>query len=277
MIREQDQLNEEALESAFKNIEIFKMMLESSKINIREHNYVIDWAAASGNSALLKYLLFLGMDPSTNKCIVEAAKGGNVEVVEILLSDGRANPLAWNNAALDIACKDFRVNMIEAFMKDPRVISNLPACYQVLQWACEGGTLSLVEQVIKNSTVDINKPLTSGNISLHLAAVKDHVEVMAALLRAGADKFAKNDWDITPIDIANTRKNRCIGLFEPFIWTPKTHSQLPPYFKKQIKCLMMLAYKQPTTGQPKYPNQHLYKLPKDMLFYLFTTITTWWY
>jgi hypothetical protein len=49
------------------------------------------------------------------------------------------------------------------------------------------------------------------------------------------------------------------------VWTPSTHFLFPLKFRQLVKAVLMLGAKR-QDGTPYYPQAHLYKLPKEVLF-----------
>ena len=67
--------------------------------------------------------------------------------------------------------------------------------------------MEVVEKLIQAGG-DVNEQNESGRTSLHLASMNGHVEVITALLAAGADKTIKTTWldgGKTPYDVAKNQ------------------------------------------------------------------------
>ena len=59
--------------------------------------------------------------------------------------------------------------------------------------------------------VDVNASEGDGATALHWAVVRDDVELVERLLRAGADVNAANDYGVTPVSLACTNGKRDRG------------------------------------------------------------------
>ena len=64
--------------------------------------------------------------------------------------------------------------------------------------------MEVVEKLIQAGG-DVNEQNESGRTSLHLASMNGHVEVITALLAAGADKTTKDKWGKTPHDVVKNK------------------------------------------------------------------------
>lgn len=74
-----------------------------------------------------------------------------------------------------------------------------------LHWAARDGKLNTVEYFIKNKEekrVDVNKADKDGKTALHVAIDRRHVEVVRALIAAGADVNTTNKYGYTPLHSA---------------------------------------------------------------------------
>jgi hypothetical protein len=114
--------------------------LQNGATNVNlNHNEPIQRACQRGDIPIIKELLKQpGVDPAENTaeglrykkdekhpCIRRAAKDGKLEVVEILLKDGRSDPSYRNNFALSAALSNGDVEMVRFLLNDKRVIDNI--------------------------------------------------------------------------------------------------------------------------------------------------------
>jgi len=67
--------------------------------------------------------------------------------------------------------------------------------------------------------------------------------------------------------------NLGLEFFAITSWTTETHHFFPMRFQKFVKTVLMLSLIHPSTGQPRYLEPLLWKLPKDILLYIIYMIS----
>jgi len=68
------------------------------------------------------------------------------------------------------------------------------------------------------------------------------------------------------------REGSIIGWIDTRIlpsWNPSNHHLFPSIFKDEVKLLLILSLIDPIKRTPKHPSCLFYKLPRDLLYYLF--------
>lgn len=80
------------------------------------------------------------------------------------------------------------------------------------------GNYQAVENLLKSTPLDINQQDTNGNTPLHIATIKNNLQIVQLLLKYGA-KNIPNHQSYSPTDIAANFPNRQIWsiLTEPWI------------------------------------------------------------
>lgn len=60
------------------------------------------------------------------------------------------------------------------------------------------------------------------------------------------------------------------GSFAATVWNPQTHKFFSPKLRKRIFCILVMYSSRDSRGYVKYPQSQFYKLPKEILYYIFT-------
>ncbi|MDD3170996.1 MAG: ankyrin repeat domain-containing protein [Bacilli bacterium] len=164
----------------FRNSEVVERLLfERARVNARNKKGVspLHIASSNGKEEILNSLLDHGAklniaDQNGMKPIHYAVKSGKKSVIRSLL----------NNGASLVEVDDRKNN--------------------VLHHACEAGNDDLVIYILRHMMVIDSKNIY-GETPLHLAAKNCSINGLKALIAAGYEIEAKNDNDLTPIDVAH--------------------------------------------------------------------------
>jgi hypothetical protein len=111
-----------------------------------------------------------------------ACNNGKVEVVKLLIEDGRADVNKVNNdgnAPLHVVCNDWNMKV------------------------------KIVKMLLEDARVDVNRVnKVDGNTPLHAACRNENVPIIELLVKHGANPFIKNKLNDSPFDVApNTTKH----------------------------------------------------------------------
>ncbi|XP_026826885.1 nuclear factor NF-kappa-B p110 subunit isoform X2 [Ooceraea biroi] len=120
--------------------------------------------------------------------------------VDVLLSEKKTNieahtDLGWT--PLQLAAEAGSYHAMRSLIEAGAEVNNTEMSYgrTALHIAVEGGHRDIVEFLLKNTIIDVNKKNFSGNTALHNAVVTQGAkakEICALLLKYGADPYIKN-------------------------------------------------------------------------------------
>ncbi|KAI8498787.1 positive regulation of extrinsic apoptotic signaling pathway via death domain receptors protein [Branchiostoma belcheri] len=166
-------------------------------------------AAAEGDEKKVQQLLRRGVDvnciepllSSGNTPLHEAAYGGHVGVVELLLNAGAQvdSRDGLKNTPLHEAAEGGHVGVAKLLLKAGAQVDSRDGLKNTpLHKAAEGGHVGVAKLLLKaGAQVDSTGPLK--NKPLHKAASKGHVGVADLLLQSGAQVDSRNKVDNTPL------------------------------------------------------------------------------
>ncbi|XP_045163299.2 E3 ubiquitin-protein ligase mib1-like isoform X1 [Mercenaria mercenaria] len=100
--------------------------------------------------------------------------------------------------------------LIDAIFKSPRpdfTVSNGKG-FNVLQWAALKDCRRAAEIIISNKSSVIDLKMPEGFTALHICAANDHVEIASGLLKAGANKDARDGSGRTPLIVAVSQSHK---------------------------------------------------------------------
>lgn len=109
----------------------------------------------------------------------EAAYFGRVEVVRVLLEDGRADPAADGSVALRWAARDGHVDIVSLLLEDKRS-DPMAGESSAVEWAADRGSAEAVRILLRDARVD---PTVRDNRAVFLAACFGQVEIVRVLLQ----------------------------------------------------------------------------------------------
>ena len=134
-----------------------------------------------GDLDLLDLLLSdMNLDPSDldNYAIRIACEHGHLSVVDRLLQDSRVDPSASNNHAIRFASENGHHWVVDRLLQDSRVDPSAGDNHAIL-WASEKGHIDIVNRLLQDDRVD---PSVNNNLPLRLACLKGYLEIVKLLL-----------------------------------------------------------------------------------------------
>lgn len=176
------------------------------------HRPMIVCAAMKGNSEVIKYLLEEdNADPNIQvprynglTALMFAARKGNISSVEALLKGGALPDIQDNfgRTALTVAASEGFSNVVRALLKgdaDPDLQTQKEK-YTALIMAATLGHLNAVQELVKYANLDLQN--SKGQTALFNAVYCGHVEIVRALVQAGANVYTPNYKGWAPFRIA---------------------------------------------------------------------------
>jgi ankyrin repeat protein len=154
------------------------------------------------NVEVLEILLQNGRsDPYVNENAVfrMACHKGNIAVVNRLLQDNRVDPSADNNYAIRIASENGYVEVVDRLLQDKRVdlydVNN-----HAIRDASENGHIAVVDRLLQESTTCV-EPYTFIKTAIHCSSYRGHADIVYLLLQDKRVDFYDNinldiDWTI---------------------------------------------------------------------------------
>mgnify|MGYP001551172866 CR=1 FL=1 len=175
------------------------------------HLSAIHIACLKGNTAVLEYLVHLGMDPNmvNNKQdtpVLWAARGNHLDTVRKLIqfgadlnhqNDKGSTPLYW-------AVRYGFVEMTELLLKEGKADVHQQrklGLVSPIALAAAMGFTEIAEKLL-DAGADINLKITSGYTPLHHAAAFGNVDTVELLIKRGANINMDNDAGDSPILLA---------------------------------------------------------------------------
>lgn len=161
-----------------RHFEIVKLLLADNRVdpNARDGNILDDVCQANNTKLLLEMLADPRVDPTiSNTSLTVAAYAGFIEVVKILLKDGRMNP---NDYALKNSVGQQNIEIANMLLADPRVDLSYDNSI-ALREACLRGNTDMVRRILAYPQVD---PSAKQNKALENAIRYRNDEIGAMLL-----------------------------------------------------------------------------------------------
>lgn len=127
----------------------------------------------------VQVLLDLGFDPSMNnsRALLRACSSGNVQVVRLLLEDGRANPGSTASSSLVYSSSKGYVELVRLLLGDKRTDPRAQDSIALL-YASTFGHAEVVKLLLEDGRVDSQ---ANNNLALTRASEKGHTEVVHLL------------------------------------------------------------------------------------------------
>ncbi len=164
-------------------------------------------ASAEGHSAIVKLLVDHGADvnragPTGETALMAAASGGNEAAAAHLIDHGAGLDATDQNgfSALHFAVKNGHADLVQLLID-----KGAPVHYPddekkyapPLFLAIDNGDPAIARKLVKNGAA-VDETDSGGNTALHAAAGHANHELVAFLIREGADVHAKNDYGAEP-------------------------------------------------------------------------------
>ena len=166
----------------------------------------LHYAVTQEHAEITKALLMLGADPNISDHYGQMPLHRAVKFLEakasvdVLLSEEKINieantDLGWT--PLQLAAEAGSYYAVRSLVEAGANVNNTDMSYgrTALHIAVEGGHKDIVEFLLKNTKIDVNKRNFSGNTALHTAVVTPGTkakEICALLLKYGADPYIRN-------------------------------------------------------------------------------------
>ncbi|XP_070156251.1 nuclear factor NF-kappa-B p110 subunit isoform X2 [Polyergus mexicanus] len=166
----------------------------------------LHYAVSQEYAEITKALLILGADPNISDHYGQMPLHRAVQFseakasIDVLLSEEKINieantDLGWT--PLQLAAEAGSYYAIHSLVKAGANVNNIDMSYgrTALHIAVEGGHKDIVEFLLKNTEIDVNKRNFSGNTALHTAVVTPGMkakEICVLLLKYGANPYIRN-------------------------------------------------------------------------------------
>jgi hypothetical protein len=160
------------------------LTLEKHKEKLGDLNNLFEEAVGLNNVELLELLLQdVRADPSVknNYAIRLASCKGHLTVVDRLLQDPRVDPSANNNEAIRRASENGHLAVVNRLLQDSRVDPSVDDNYAIC-FSSEKGHLDVVDRLLQDERVD---PSANDSISIYMASVDGYLAVVDRLLQYG--------------------------------------------------------------------------------------------
>uniref|UniRef100_A0A1X7TTN2 Uncharacterized protein n=1 Tax=Amphimedon queenslandica TaxID=400682 RepID=A0A1X7TTN2_AMPQE len=202
-IQNKDGLSAFSISLIFSNYCITKMLVSVPDISLDQHAQLLDKARSGNYIKILKLLLdshpnhIHTIDDKKLHSLAVAAGVNNFDAVEILIKkcDITSEHII---SAFTVACYGGHSSMIYHLSEK---IATLPNNEKKLLVAAAGGDLRLLISMINEVGMSPDTPLVTGTTPLIIAASCGHIELVEALIQAGADVNKRNGEGMNVLDI----------------------------------------------------------------------------
>ncbi len=166
-------------------------------------------AARQGNVEIVKMLLNYRANvylPNSDVLtpLQLAADRGHLEVVKVLLQAGAdINTSNDSMSPLYMAAEEKRLEVVK-FLLEKGADVNFQSSFNksVLYIAVAQGHTAIVKELLRHKTLVLDAPNFNGTTPLHLAAINGYLDIVQALVEAGANVSAKDKGGKTPFAVA---------------------------------------------------------------------------
>jgi len=166
-------------------VDIVQLLSSNEKIDQKVLDDSFKKSIRCGSSKVTKLLLSKINPPSDS--IINASESGRIEIIKLLLDDGRVDPSAWNNKAIHYCSVSNNLAIVRLLLNDPRVDIN-KCGNSIITTAVKSGNPGIVKEILKYPQVD---PSINDNMLLKTAYSvsqdrfgddKRHLETIISLL-----------------------------------------------------------------------------------------------
>lgn len=206
------------------NLKIAEYLLKRGlDVNVKNANQqtALHFAAKSANTEFIKWLLGQKIDISAKDithytALHYAAQKLDINVIKSLESKGAmiADSVSENQALVHIAAAGGNEDLVQELLRDGSIDVNLPDNRRItiLHYAGQSGNIELVKWLIAQHA-NIHAKDTSQRIVLHYAAQSGNLELVKELLKHDLDINAKTDVNRTVFHFAAQSGNMDLIVF----------------------------------------------------------------
>jgi len=136
----------------FNQIDLVKEMLKNEQFDIKDNNSIIDLARYNDHVEILQLLLEDGRANPKNCDIVSAALNNEIKLIKVLLKDSRIDPSEYDNRAIIKTAKFGHLEVVKLLLADPRV-DPTDCDHYAIQMAFEYNHLDVVQVLLNDHRV----------------------------------------------------------------------------------------------------------------------------
>ncbi|WP_428049828.1 ankyrin repeat domain-containing protein [Candidatus Avelusimicrobium caledoniensis] len=179
--------------------------LAQGRLSAQEKEYLLPWAAAGGNAAVVRMLLENGITQNRSLALQTAVNTGRTEVVR-LLAQGQTLPEKEQKTLMRYAVEKGQVDIVKTLLEtgiDVNTTDPFGFGQTSLFIAARKGDLMMTETLLAAGADPNLADATERQTPLHeVVESSGRIEVVRALVEAGADVNAKNNRPQTPLQLA---------------------------------------------------------------------------
>lgn len=179
--------------------------LAQGRLSAQEKEYLLPWAAAGGNTAVVRMLLENGITQNRSLALQTAVNTGRTEVVR-LLAQGQTLPEKEQKTLMRYAVEKGQVDVVKTLLEtgiDVNTTDPFGFGQTSLFIAARKGNLMMTETLLAAGADPNLADATERQTPLHeVVESSGRIEIVRALVEAGADVNAKNNRPQTPLQLA---------------------------------------------------------------------------
>ena len=153
-------------------------------------------------------------DPVADNWVLESLVAlGRADIIQILLADGRMDPMFEGGSALRQAMSWYKHDCVRAFYADPRV--DFAAIDISIVWAAERNEVNMVERLLLDPRID---PSVAENSAIREASRNGNIAVVKRLLAdPRTDPTAHDNYALHTASFNNYRELEALLLTNPYV------------------------------------------------------------
>lgn len=199
--KQQVVLNKEKLDECYAKLSpshSVYMLFRNDRIRFEDTDLEIFKKACGKGQRQVVEVLLNRVDPTAdrNLAFLLATKNGHVEIVRLLLNDGKVDPRARGNFAFQLAAEDRQVEIVRLLLEDGRVDPTAYSNY-AFRWAAENEHYKVVELLLKDSRIkkSENFPRLAAKKAYLKADKYNHTDAAALLVSAAGVRFTESEFE----------------------------------------------------------------------------------